>query len=199
MSDNPSKRGRQDRRTVSRQPNEVGHVILQLTQRHIDVFRDQVVKSIFAARDAIVPTEGESVLMADASAGSIDSSDSAMPIYIPGTVLARPKGAFTHWGVVTERGTVFHNTPEWGEHESSFLDFAARNPVSVQYRITNLRGFFTRLHERRTNPRAYDAASWNCEDTVAYLAGSWPRLTQVFVVALAVAAVALLVVNLRKQ
>lgn len=122
-----------------------------------------------------------------------------MYIYTPGTVLARPKDAFTHWGVVTERGTVFHNTPERGEHESSLLDFAAGNSVSVRYRISNLRGFFTRLHERRANPRSYDAASWNCEDTVAHLAGNWPRLTQVFVVVLAVAAVVLLVVNLRKQ
>lgn len=119
--------------------------------------------------------------------------------YAPGTVLARPKDAFTHWGVVTERGTVFHNTPERGEHESSLRDFAAGNRVSVQYRIANLGGFFARLHERRANPRSYDAASWNCEDTVAYLAGSWPRLSRVFVVALAVAAIVLLVVNLRKQ
>lgn len=66
MSDNPSKRGRQDRQSVSRQPHEVGYVIRQLTQRHPDLPRDQVVKSIFAARDAIAPSEGRSKLMTDA-------------------------------------------------------------------------------------------------------------------------------------
>jgi hypothetical protein len=122
-----------------------------------------------------------------------------MYLYVVGTVLARPKGAFTHWGIVTELGTVFHNTPERGEHESSALDFAAGNPVSAEYRLADLRGFFARLHERRVNPRTYDVASWNCEHTVAYLAGNWPRLTQVFAVVLAIAAVVVLVVTLRRQ
>lgn len=66
MSDNPNKRGRQDRQSVSRQPHEVGYVISQLAQRHSDVPRDQVVKSIFAARDAIAPSEGRRRLMAEA-------------------------------------------------------------------------------------------------------------------------------------
>jgi hypothetical protein len=66
MSDNPHLRGRQDRQSVSRQPHEVGYVIRQLTQRHPDVPRDQVVKSIFAARDAIAPSEGRTKLLADA-------------------------------------------------------------------------------------------------------------------------------------
>ncbi len=66
MSDNPAKRGRQDRQTVSRQPHEVGYVIRQLTHRHPKVSRDQVVKSIFAARDAIAPSESRGKLMLDA-------------------------------------------------------------------------------------------------------------------------------------
>lgn len=122
-----------------------------------------------------------------------------MVTYATGTVLTRPKGPFTHWGVVTELGTVFHNTPERGEHESSLIEFGAGNPISATYRISNLHGLFTRLRERRTRPRAYDAASWNCEHTVAYLAGSWPRLSQVLVVVLVLAAIVVLVVTLRKE
>ncbi len=122
-----------------------------------------------------------------------------MIIYTPGTILARPKGPFTHWGVVTEFGTVFHNTPERGEHESSLDEFRAGNPVSAIYRVTNLNRLFTRLRERRVRPRSYDAALWNCEDTVAYLAGGWPRLSQVIGVALVVAVVVTLVVALRRQ
>lgn len=122
-----------------------------------------------------------------------------MVTYTPGTILARPKGPFTHWGVVTEFGTVFHNTPERGEHESSLSEFGAGNPISSPYRISYLHGFFSRLNERRVQPRAYDAASWNCEDTVAYLAGSWPRVSQVLWVVFLVAMIAGLVVALRRQ
>lgn len=63
MSDNPNKRGRQDRQTVSRQPHELGHVISKVTKAHSDMPREQVMKAIFAARDKIAPSEGRTKLM----------------------------------------------------------------------------------------------------------------------------------------
>lgn len=63
MSDNPNKRGRQDRQTVSSQPHEVGYVISKLTKANPSVPREQVVKAIFAARDQIAPSEGRTKLM----------------------------------------------------------------------------------------------------------------------------------------
>lgn len=99
-------------------------------------------------------------------------------IYSAGTVLARPKGLFTHVGVVTEWGTIFHNTPERGEHESSFQDFTGGESVIVRAHVVNLRGFLLRLHQRRLFPQPYDAVSNNCEHTVAVLAGDEPASPQ---------------------
>ena len=66
MSDDPNKRGRQDRQTVSSQPHEVGYAIGQLAKVNPSVPREQVAKAVFAARDAISPSEGRSKLMREA-------------------------------------------------------------------------------------------------------------------------------------
>jgi hypothetical protein len=66
MSDDPNKRGRQDRQTVSSQPHEVGYAIGKLAQANPNVPREQVAKAIFAARDQIAPSEGRQKLMAAA-------------------------------------------------------------------------------------------------------------------------------------
>jgi len=63
MSDNPHKRGRQDRQTVSSQPYEVGYAISQLAKANPGVDRERVAKAIFAARDEIAPSEGRHKLM----------------------------------------------------------------------------------------------------------------------------------------
>ncbi|HVS51945.1 MAG TPA: hypothetical protein VHD62_06270 [Opitutaceae bacterium] len=72
MSDNPHLRGRQDRQTVSSQPYEIGYAISKLAQANPNVPRETVAKAIFAARDAIAPSEGRYKLMA-AAQKNIDS------------------------------------------------------------------------------------------------------------------------------
>lgn len=63
MSDNPDKRGRQDRQTVSSQPHEVGYAISQVAKANPGVDRATVAKAVFAARDQIAPSEGRRKLM----------------------------------------------------------------------------------------------------------------------------------------
>jgi hypothetical protein len=57
MSDNLKNRGPADRRLLSSQPHEIGHVISKYTKANSDLPRDQVVKQIFKARDQIAPSE----------------------------------------------------------------------------------------------------------------------------------------------
>lgn len=63
MSDNPNKRGRQDRQTVSSQPHEIGYAISKLAEANPHVDRTKVAHAIFAARDEIAPSEGRRKLM----------------------------------------------------------------------------------------------------------------------------------------
>lgn len=86
-----------------------------------------------------------------------------------GVILSRPKGLVIHWGVVTECGRVFHNTPDRGEHEVTFSEFAAGERVTIQGRAPDLAAFLRRLCIRRQRPRAYNAISNNCEHTVSAL------------------------------
>ena len=65
MIDNPNKRGRQDRQTVSSQPHEVGYAISQAAKKHPELPRIVVAKTVFAARNAISPSEGRKKLMAE--------------------------------------------------------------------------------------------------------------------------------------
>lgn len=86
-----------------------------------------------------------------------------------GLILSRPKGFVTHWGVVTECGRVFHNTPDRGEHEVTFSEFAAGERVAIHGRASDLAAFLRRLCVRRQFTRAYDAFSNNCEHTLTAL------------------------------
>ncbi|HTI70310.1 MAG TPA: hypothetical protein VMF06_10100 [Candidatus Limnocylindria bacterium] len=83
-----------------------------------------------------------------------------------GDVLTRPKrwSPFTHTGVVVAPNVVLHNTPESGEHLSSYADFAQGQRVRVIRRRV-APGFFSRIIAIVRRPKSYSPVTRNCEHT----------------------------------
>ena len=103
-----------------------------------------------------------------------------------GLIISRPKGLFTHWGVVTDRGGVFHNTPGHGEHEVTVSEFAAGERITTHGLAPDVAAFLRRLHQRRRQPQTYDAFSNNCEHTVTSLIQEESRSPQLSAVLLGI-------------
>ena len=116
-----------------------------------------------------------------------------------GTILSRPKGIFAHWGITTERGTVFHNTPEKGEHEATFEQFAAGQAVRWHQRIDDVGSFLGRLRLRRIQNKSYCALTNNCEHTVTALTENHPRSPQLITILAVIGGACIALIFLRKS
>lgn len=92
---------------------------------------------------------------------------------IAGDKISRPKmgGTVRHIGVYLGNNYVFHNTPEKGEHASSFAEFAAGQPVQLDKRDpnVNLVQLNWRVQERLQKQQTYHWSDYNCEDAANYV------------------------------
>ena len=87
-------------------------------------------------------------------------------ILIPGDIIRRRKGPVWHWGVWLPSG-VLHNTPEEGEHTSTFAKFRDGKPVEIirppdinRYEIIH------RANSIASHPSSYQYLWRNCEHTI---------------------------------
>lgn len=98
-------------------------------------------------------------------------------------VIARPKlsGIGEHWGGLLPDGKVAHNTPERGEHLSSFLEFACGRDVRVVESVPALehQDVIRRVQLMLVAPRSYHATTNNCETLANRLVGKHPESPQV--------------------
>lgn len=98
-------------------------------------------------------------------------------------VVARPKlsGIGEHWGVLLPDGRVAHNTPERGEHLSTFLEFACGRDVRVVESVpaSEHQGVVRRVRLMLVAPRPYRAMANNCEVFKNRLVGKSPESSQV--------------------
>lgn len=92
---------------------------------------------------------------------------------IAGDKISRPKmgGTVRHIGVYLGNNHVFHNSPEMGEHVSTFADFAAGQTVNIDKRDpnVNLVQLNWRVEERLQNRKPYHWSDYNCEDAANYV------------------------------
>lgn len=85
----------------------------------------------------------------------------------PGDIVARRKGLVLHKGIVTADRKVLHNTPERGEHLSTFAEFADGERIQVERRsLDERRRALARLALSGPRGRDYDVLANNCEHTV---------------------------------
>jgi len=86
---------------------------------------------------------------------------------LPGDLLERPKGPVTHMGIYLGNGRVLHNTPGYGEHETSFSEFVKDKEVAVYQPPQYMRDHI--LHNASAvlaDPKQYFLLTNNCEHTV---------------------------------
>lgn len=99
-----------------------------------------------------------------------------------GDVISRPKfnGVVDHHGIVVGFDRVLHNTPERGEHVSSFSDFALGARVQLVNRAGSLAEAFEIVRRAGvilSNPQRWSLVH-NCEVTVAKARGLPPHSKQ---------------------
>jgi|SRR6185436_12747756 len=84
-----------------------------------------------------------------------------------GDKLTRPKalGLIQHVGVFLGTNTVLNNTPERGEHISTFREFAGEAKVKVESTGANPWSVKMRADKIVSNPKPYDPIDRNCEHT----------------------------------
>ena len=84
-----------------------------------------------------------------------------------GDVIKRRKGIFEHVGLFIGNNLVFHNTPEKGEHVSSFAEFSDGHEVTLLKTAGGKKnGVLERARNAINSPRPYNAFNNNCEHTV---------------------------------
>ncbi len=97
----------------------------------------------------------------------------------PGDILYRDKGVHEHLGVAWFDGQVLHNSPRYGEHLSSWEEFAAGKPVRVcaSHGCDRARLLANAQAVLRA-PRGYHLLRNNCEHTAHYIVGGRARSPQ---------------------
>jgi len=105
----------------------------------------------------------------------------AYPMPRTGDVLSRPTpfGLINHVGVLVGFDAVLQNTPNMGEHVTTFQAFAGGYPVQVQR--TNVDPSLVQLRTRKilARPQKYNLFHRNCEDTVYEVVTGVARSPQV--------------------
>ncbi len=97
----------------------------------------------------------------------------------PGDILARDKGLHEHLGVAWFDGRVLHNSPRYGEHLSSWEEFAAGKPVRVRPEVACDRGQLLANGQAVLQaPRGYHVLRNNCEHTAHYVVDGRARSPQ---------------------
>jgi len=111
---------------------------------------------------------------------------------LPGDHLERPKGPVNHMGIYLGNGRVLHNAPGYGEHETSFSEFAKDKEVTVYQPPQYMRDHI--LHNASAvlaDPKQYFLLTNNCEHTVRRIGEGqsysrqliiWGLITTTFVV-----------------
>lgn len=79
-------------------------------------------------------------------------------------ILERNKGIVLHRGVLLDDGRVFHNTPEKGEHISSFSEYAqgkqvTRKPIPTHFQYASAKRILNSLIQ----PNRYSLLGNNCQ------------------------------------
>jgi hypothetical protein len=91
-----------------------------------------------------------------------------------GDVISRPKlGVVDHLGIVVGFDRVLHNTPERGEHVSSFREFALGQPVKLVSRAKSVAEAWEVVQRAGvilSKPKQW-SLTHNCEITVAKAQG----------------------------
>ena len=96
-----------------------------------------------------------------------------------GDLLKKPKGPFTHYGIYLGNGMVFHNSPELGEHKSTFAEFAGQEKVTFISVWPEKRGeVLNRLSDSLKNEKQYNLLFNNCEHTVYKIVAGQPMSPQ---------------------
>jgi hypothetical protein len=93
-----------------------------------------------------------------------------------GDLVIREKipGLINHVGVMTN-GTVFHNTPERGEHDTTLADFSQGRPIKVVRTKVPASRVLENVTRLRRNPKKYDLLGRNCEHTATETLFGHPR------------------------
>ena len=88
-----------------------------------------------------------------------------------GTLLLRPKflAIIQPQGVVVGHNAVLHNTPDKGEHVSTFGEFASGQPVHASASEADPCEVTNRARQVLSNPRPYDLFARNCQHTASAL------------------------------
>lgn len=86
---------------------------------------------------------------------------------LPGDVLKRRKGIFTHKGIYLGNGRVVHSLPGKGVHLTSCAEFAAGHTIRIR-QLSEARRLqvLQRLNEELSAGRAYDPFTNNCQHVV---------------------------------
>jgi hypothetical protein len=84
-----------------------------------------------------------------------------------GDLISRPKalGLVEHFGVVIGPDAVLQNTPERGEHLTSFVEFAAGQRIRKWSTSANPMSVVARARQILARPREYNAVNRNCQHT----------------------------------
>ena len=82
-----------------------------------------------------------------------------------GDIVSVAKAPFTHVGVVVPNG-VFQNSPNSYERVVSWQDFSQGRPMTVTHTGMEAWLVMHRVEKILAAPRAYNALTQNCEDTV---------------------------------
>lgn len=84
-----------------------------------------------------------------------------------GDILKKNKQGFLHYGIYVGNGLVFQNTPEKGEHDCSFQEFANGQPVTcISISQDKREEVMSRLSQSLSNAKQYNLLFNNCEHTV---------------------------------
>lgn len=86
---------------------------------------------------------------------------------LPGDVLKRRKGIFTHKGIYLGNGRVLHSLPGKGVHLTSCAEFAAGHTIRIRHLSeASRRQVLQRLNAELSTGRAYDPLRNNCQHVV---------------------------------
>lgn len=103
----------------------------------------------------------------------------AVTLVRPGDILARDKGLHEHLGIAWFDGRVLHNSPRYGEHLSSWEEFAAGKPVRVRTQgVCDRARLLANGRAVLQAPRGYHLLRNNCEHTAHYVVGGCARSPQ---------------------
>jgi len=86
---------------------------------------------------------------------------------MPGDVLKRRKGIFTHKGIYLGNGRVMHSLPARGVHLTSCAEFAAGHTIRIRHLSEEQRRrILERLDTELSCGRNYDVLTNNCQHVV---------------------------------